>query len=251
MILGTTDTDYFGSLEDIPVDESDVQYVLGVVNRYFPEARLSPCDIRGKLGGVRPLVGTGRGGPSDISRAHTIRISQPRWVDVAGGKLTTYLLMGEQTVRKVLRAMGRKPRHPDPTEPLFSGGQPPVPVGILPPPPSEGTRPPVLPRGMGRAPGRRHDPSYKLALLPRGHSTPSPTGGRLDGITAWLGCSQTERRAARAIAGCAKTITFPGKTRSLPNRIASGAIRKTTQRALVGRTNLPEDGQALSKTTVC
>jgi glycerol-3-phosphate dehydrogenase len=137
VILGTTDTDYSGSLEDIPVDESDVQYVLSVVNRYFPDARLSPCDIRGSWAGVRPLVGSGRGGPSDISRAHTIRISQPRWVDVAGGKLTTYLLMGEQAVRKVLRALGRKSRCPDPAEPFFSDGQAPASKGILPPPPSE------------------------------------------------------------------------------------------------------------------
>src|ERR1039458_8248745 len=42
------------------------------------------------------------GKPSDISRAHEIHNPEPGWWDVAGGKLTTYRLMGEQTVNQIV-----------------------------------------------------------------------------------------------------------------------------------------------------
>jgi glycerol-3-phosphate dehydrogenase len=101
VILGTTDTDYGGSLEDVPVDPSDVSYVLDVVNRSFPEARLQPSDVISQWAGIRPLISPKRvrkGTPSDTSRTHQIRMPEPGWIDVAGGKLTTYRLMAEQTV---------------------------------------------------------------------------------------------------------------------------------------------------------
>jgi len=108
VILGTTDTDYEGPLEDVRADESDVAYVLGVVNRAFPQARVVPGDVISTWAGLRPLIASGRGGPSDISRAHEIRTPKPGWIDVAGGKLTTYRLIAEQVVDRLLAWLGRK-----------------------------------------------------------------------------------------------------------------------------------------------
>ena len=54
------------------------------------------------------LIASGRGGPSDISRAHQIRMPKPGWIDVAGGKLTTYRLIGEQVVDRVVKHLGKK-----------------------------------------------------------------------------------------------------------------------------------------------
>jgi glycerol-3-phosphate dehydrogenase len=51
---------------------------------------------------VRPLIANPDGSPSDISRAHQIRCPEPGWWDVAGGKLTTYRLMAEQTVDQIV-----------------------------------------------------------------------------------------------------------------------------------------------------
>jgi len=53
------------------------------------------------------------GKPSDISRSHEIRQTEPGWWDVTGGKLTTYRLMAEQAVDgiiKSLRAAGSLPQ---------------------------------------------------------------------------------------------------------------------------------------------
>lgn len=107
VILGTTDTDYTGSLENVHTDPQDVQYVLDIVNGSFPDAKLKPADIVGHWAGLRPLVADPNGKPSDISRAHEITEATPGWFDVSGGKLTTYRLMAEQTVDKVVARLGR------------------------------------------------------------------------------------------------------------------------------------------------
>lgn len=107
VILGTTDTDYEGSLEHIAVEPKDIDYVLEVANAAFPAARLDRTKIISFWAGVRPLVFSGRGGPSDISRAHEIRMPQPGWIDVAGGKLTTYRHIGQQVVDRAVSYLGR------------------------------------------------------------------------------------------------------------------------------------------------
>ncbi len=142
VVLGTTDTDYNGPLEEVWANGDDIAYVLDVVNDYFPEARLKESDLCATWAGLRPLVARGRGGPSDISRAHVIRLSQPGWVDVAGGKLTTYLLMGEHIVAKILRASGRRRRPWDRFKAILADERPLV--GIFPPEPS-----PTIVRRMG------------------------------------------------------------------------------------------------------
>jgi glycerol-3-phosphate dehydrogenase len=105
-ILGTTDTDYHGPLEDVQADAADMAYVLQVTSQFFPAAGLTEADVMGVWAGLRPLIADPGGKPSDISRAHLIQNPEPGWWDVAGGKLTTYRLMGEQTVDGIVDALG-------------------------------------------------------------------------------------------------------------------------------------------------
>jgi glycerol-3-phosphate dehydrogenase len=135
VILGTTDTDYAGPPEAVAADESDVAYILQIVNRNFPAAALTPADVISTWAGVRPLIATGHGGPSDISRAHQILMPEPGWFDVAGGKLTTYRLIAEQVVDRVVVHQVRKTAlcHTA-VEPLLSEGQNPASSGLVPPP---------------------------------------------------------------------------------------------------------------------
>lgn len=134
VILGTTDTDYAGDPAAVRTDASDIDYVLGVVNRAFPAAGLAAADVVSTWAGIRPLIappGDAAGSPSDTSRNHTIRMPAPGWFDVAGGKLTTYRLMAEQTVDRVARHLGAKlPRSRTADEPLPR----PAHSGVLPPP---------------------------------------------------------------------------------------------------------------------
>jgi glycerol-3-phosphate dehydrogenase len=136
VILGTTDTDYpAGDLENPACEPADVEYILKVTNRTFPKASLTSTDIIGTWAGLRPLIADPNGSPSDISREHEIHMPQPGWFDVAGGKLTTYRLMAEQTADRIVKHLGLKNAGPCRTtkEPLvlpnqttFSGVVPPA-----------------------------------------------------------------------------------------------------------------------------
>lgn len=111
-ILGTTDTDYDGPPEEVRASEADVRYVLGVTNRFFPRAKLTERDVIAFWAGLRPLIADPHGKPSDISRSHQIRSPEPGWWDVAGGKLTTYRLMGEQTVDRIVKWLHKSNKLP-------------------------------------------------------------------------------------------------------------------------------------------
>lgn len=114
-----------------------MHYILDVINRGFPSANLSEGDILSAWAGLRPLVADRHGRPSDISRRHDIAMSHPGWWDVAGGKLTSYRLMAEETIDRVVRflAIAASSCCTD-KEPLLPPGLPSV-SGILPPPISQ------------------------------------------------------------------------------------------------------------------
>jgi glycerol-3-phosphate dehydrogenase len=135
VIIGTTDTDYRGDPEDVTVATEDIEYLSRTVNHFFPSVRLDEADLVGSWAGVRPLIANPDGSPSDISRAHQIRCPEPAWWDVAGGKLTTYRLMSEQTVDQIVRHLGAKAQPcRTATEPLLNAEQSTPFSGILPGP---------------------------------------------------------------------------------------------------------------------
>ena len=134
LILGTTDTVYEGDPANVRVAREDIRYILEVVNGAFPKAHLAPADAISHWAGVRPLVSdrsANAEAPSDVSRGHVIRMAEPGWLDVAGGKLTTYRLMAEQAVDRIGRHLGRRlPKSPTADRPLTRGAF----SGVLPPP---------------------------------------------------------------------------------------------------------------------
>ena len=111
--LGTTDTDYAGTLEDPQVDEADIAYVLGAVNAAVSEP-LTADDITGSWAGLRPLLAKSPGhkrAPSartaDLSRRHQVIVSDRGLVTITGGKLTTYRKMAQDTVDALADQLGR------------------------------------------------------------------------------------------------------------------------------------------------
>jgi glycerol-3-phosphate dehydrogenase len=133
-ILGTTDTDYNGSIDDVRADATDIGYILQITNQFFPAAKLVAADVISTWAGLRPLVADPNGKPSDISRAHEIHNPEPGWWDVAGGKLTTYRLMAEQTVDQIVKKLIGKASHcRTAQEPLLPPAETAGVSGILPP----------------------------------------------------------------------------------------------------------------------
>lgn len=54
--FGTTDTDYTGDMEHPTVTQKDVDYLLRILNRRFPNADIHQSDIESSWAGLRPLI---------------------------------------------------------------------------------------------------------------------------------------------------------------------------------------------------
>jgi len=125
--IGTTDTDYKGSLTDPRVSMQDVSYLLKAVNHMFPKAQLKSEDIVSSWAGIRPLIHEEDKNPSEISRKDEIFISNSGMVSIAGGKLTGFRKMALRTVDKVMAALhnqfGYEMRNSQTHQlPLYGGG---------------------------------------------------------------------------------------------------------------------------------
>ncbi|MCA9174460.1 MAG: glycerol-3-phosphate dehydrogenase/oxidase [Planctomycetales bacterium] len=109
VVLGTTDTDYRGPLEEPPCEPEDIEYILRIANDTF-DASLASEDVTATWAGIRPLLASpgAAGKPSDTSRRHRIIAGDTGWWDVAGGKLTTYREMAEEAVDRVASQLGRR-----------------------------------------------------------------------------------------------------------------------------------------------
>lgn len=103
IIVGTTDTDFKGNLNDVEATPEDIRYLLNVAHQYFPGAELKADDIIASYAGVRPLVKDDSTTEGKTSREHTILNDDRGITFLAGGKYTTYRLMCQQTVEKVLK----------------------------------------------------------------------------------------------------------------------------------------------------
>lgn len=106
--IGTTDTDYDGPLDDPACTADDIAYVLDALNAAVT-TNVTPEDVTGVWAGLRPLVKSATSGrTADLSRRHRVTTGPAGVVGIAGGKLTTYREMAEDTVDEVLDRLGRK-----------------------------------------------------------------------------------------------------------------------------------------------
>jgi len=111
--VGTTDTDYQGSIDDPQCTPEDIDYCLRALNKAAPGTgrALTRDDVIGTWAGLRPLVALQEGEKTsgrtaDLSRRHKVIVSDSGMVTITGGKLTTYRKMAEHTVDAVLDRLG-------------------------------------------------------------------------------------------------------------------------------------------------
>jgi glycerol-3-phosphate dehydrogenase len=108
--VGTTDTDYDGSINDPQCTPEDVAYVLGALNAAI-DRPVAEDEVLGTWAGLRPLVaGAGSERTADLSRRHTVSTSRNGMITVTGGKLTTYRRMAADTVDVAVKHLGRGAR---------------------------------------------------------------------------------------------------------------------------------------------
>jgi glycerol-3-phosphate dehydrogenase len=104
-LLGTTDTECDDSPDELTVAPSDVEYLLAGFNHYFAPP-LAATDVLGSFAGLRPLIRTRPGEPSDLSREFQLHTSPSGLLTAAGGKYTTYRRMAEIITDTVVRRLG-------------------------------------------------------------------------------------------------------------------------------------------------
>lgn len=96
-IIGTTDTDWKLDLAHPAATHADIDYLLGHVNTVLATP-LTPDDIEGVYAGLRPLLAGESDETSKLSREHAVARVAPGLVAIAGGKYTTYRVMGADAV---------------------------------------------------------------------------------------------------------------------------------------------------------
>ncbi|HNP17807.1 MAG TPA: glycerol-3-phosphate dehydrogenase/oxidase [Fulvivirga sp.] len=101
--IGTTDTDYFGSKEEITIEQKDVDYLLTAVNEAFPNIQLSSKDVQSAWAGLRPLIHEEGKSPSELSRKDEVFMSETGLISIAGGKLTGYRRMAMKIIDTAIK----------------------------------------------------------------------------------------------------------------------------------------------------
>ncbi|MCW5823916.1 MAG: glycerol-3-phosphate dehydrogenase/oxidase [Cyanobacteria bacterium TGS_CYA1] len=128
LMIGTTDTNYQGSLDNPLPELEEIDFLLSVVNHYTKRSKLKREDVIAAWAGLRPLVSEGEGdsaGTANMSREHKIFVGPHNTVGIVGGKLTNFRILAQQVVDKALEQFSTQERgkfHPSTTDRVMLGG---------------------------------------------------------------------------------------------------------------------------------
>ncbi|WP_413600741.1 glycerol-3-phosphate dehydrogenase/oxidase [Curtobacterium sp. Curtsp57] len=106
-LVGTTDTDWYLDKAHPAATAADIDYILEHVNKVL-RVPLTREDVEGVYAGLRPLLAGESDQTSKLSREHVVAHTVPGLVVVAGGKWTTYRVMGKDAIDEAVAAMDGK-----------------------------------------------------------------------------------------------------------------------------------------------
>jgi len=110
-VIGTTDTDYEGDLDEPVAQPDEVNRVMESAARAFPAANLSSEDVISTFAGLRPLVrADDKQSTKELSRKEEIFETESGLITITGGKLTTWRRMAERVVDLVSQRFERNGR---------------------------------------------------------------------------------------------------------------------------------------------
>jgi glycerol-3-phosphate dehydrogenase len=119
-LLGTTDDDFYGDLDSVDILQDEVDYLLQAFERIFPSIR-NYRPVR-TTAAVRPTLYKWRRYEDELSRRYEVIDHAAQGVEgfvtIAGGKLSMYRLMAEQTSDAVCRKLGHEAKCTTATTPL-------------------------------------------------------------------------------------------------------------------------------------
>jgi glycerol-3-phosphate dehydrogenase len=105
ILVGTTEVPDHGSPDQAQASGTEITYLLEMVNRLFPLAKLTRSDISYAFAGIRPLPFQENGSPHAVTRKHMIRNHAEEgalgMLTIIGGKLTTAAELARQCAHKM------------------------------------------------------------------------------------------------------------------------------------------------------
>jgi glycerol-3-phosphate dehydrogenase len=108
-LVGTTDTPYREDLLHPAPAPEDVAYLVRHVTKFLAVPDFEPLS---SFAGLRALAATRSGTTASAPRDHVIAQPRPGYIQVAGGKLTTYRRISAQAAARVTRHLGLRGRSP-------------------------------------------------------------------------------------------------------------------------------------------
>jgi glycerol-3-phosphate dehydrogenase len=98
ILVGTTDEDYTGELDEPRAELSEIDRIVKSASRAFPFAKISNGDVISSFAGLRPLIAADGESTKDVSRKEEIFENESGLLTITGGKLTTWRRMAERVV---------------------------------------------------------------------------------------------------------------------------------------------------------
>jgi glycerol-3-phosphate dehydrogenase len=103
-IVGTTDTDWHLDKLNPSATAADINYLLGHLNSVLDDP-ITHDDIEGVYVGLRPLLAGEKDETAKLSREHIVVSPKPGLILIAGGKWTTYRIMGQDAVNAAVAGL--------------------------------------------------------------------------------------------------------------------------------------------------
>ncbi|MFN4037776.1 MAG: glycerol-3-phosphate dehydrogenase [Erythrobacter sp.] len=103
-LIGTTDVDHDGSLDDVRASADEIAYLCEGASEYF-RTPVTPDDVVWTYSGVRPLIDDGSGKPEAATRGYRFEVDgevgEAPLLSIFGGKITTYRQLASAALRQL------------------------------------------------------------------------------------------------------------------------------------------------------
>lgn len=106
-LVGTTDTDFTGKIDQVSVDAGDVEYLLSEANRVLKTVQWTGQDILGRFAGLRVLKPDAKTSPSAVSRDWALTIADNGTMTSIGGKITSARADAASIIDRLCQHLGR------------------------------------------------------------------------------------------------------------------------------------------------
>ncbi len=118
-MIGTTEVEYKGELNQITISEEEMNYLTTLVNAYF-KAKISKNDVVYSWSGVRPLIANQGKEATALSRDYSYEVSRTPApvITIFGGKITTYRQLAEEVINQLVPFIPNLPQSKTKTIPL-------------------------------------------------------------------------------------------------------------------------------------